>query len=395
MRILWAKTDLLHPTTRGGQIRTLEMLRRIHQRHEVHYVCCCDGPPDALERAKEYCSYLYPVPHHIPEKTSPAFFGQLVTGLFDPRPVSIRRYASRKMLRVIGELTARCGFDTIVCDFLAAAPNLPDLGRCVLFQHNVESAIWKRRLENAADPLRRWYLRRQAERMFRYEKEVCRAVRKVVAVSEADAETMRRLYGVERVCAVSTGVDVDYFTPAGSPEKTTDLVFVGSMDWAPNVDGVLWFSKEVLPLIRRWRPECSFAVVGRNPPSGITALARNDPRLVVTGTVPDVRPWLFASRIAIVPLRVGGGTRLKIFEAMAAGVPVVSTSIGAEGLPVADGDNIRLADAPAVFAECCRALLEQPSEPARIARSARQLVVSRCSWDAVTQDFERLLGLGF
>lgn len=391
MKILWVKTDFLHPTTRGGQIRTLEMLRRLHQRHEVHYVCYSDGDPEGLSRSKEYCSYVYPIPHRVPEKTSPLFLGQIVAGLFDPRPVAVRRYSSRKMLRTIAELTGRQKFDSIVCDFLFPAANMPDLPSCVLFQHNVEAVIWKRRVESAADPVRKWYLRLQAGRMFRYEKSVCRAVRKIVAVSEADAGAMRSLYGVQNVHPVATGVDMDYFAPPPHPEKTTDLVFVGSMDWMPNVDGALWFVREVLPLLRRARPDCSLAFVGRKPPAALADLARTDPRIVVTGTVPDVRPWLFASHAAIVPLRVGGGTRLKIYEAMAAGVPVVSTSIGAEGLDVADGENIRIADSPEAFAACCQTLLRDSSERARIARSATAMVASRCSWDAVTRDFERFL----
>src|SRR6185437_13822916 len=135
-------------------------------------------------------------------------------------------------------------------------------------------------------------------------------------------------------------------------------VFVGSMDWMPNSEGILWFVREVLPVIRRRLPECSLTVVGRKPSEEILQLANDDPHITVTGTVPDVRPYLWQSSVSIVPLRIGGGTRLKIYEAMAARSPVVSTTIGAEGLTVSDGEDIRLADTSESFARICVELLE-------------------------------------
>ena len=227
--------------------------------------------------------------------------------------------------------------------------------------------------------------------MLQYEGEVCRSVRKVVAVSQADAETMRHTYGVSRVSPIPTGVDLDYFARPMSAPKLANLVFLGSMDWMPNIDGAVWFVREVLPLIRRRRPDCSLAIVGRRPTSEVGKLAESDSGITVTGTVPDVRPWLFGSLAAIVPLRIGGGTRLKIYEAMAAKVPVVSTTIGAEGLDVADGENIHLADMPDDFAARCVALLDSESERERLASNAWDMVASSYSWDAITRGMERLL----
>lgn len=392
MKILWAKTDFLHPTDRGGQIRTLEMLRRLHTRHEVHYVCFGSSDDSiGLSGAKQYCSHVYPVPHRVPDKTSPAFLPQLIGGLVSSRPVAVSRFASARMRERIAALCKQHRFDVVVADFLFVAPNMPDLASCVLFQHNVESVIWQRRVQNAGDPLRKAYLKLQADRMFRYEKDVCRTVRRVIAVSEVDSDTMRRLYGVQDVPFVPTGVDIDFFAPPPSSEPKADLVFVGSMDWMPNADGAAWFASEVLPLIRRHRPECTVAIVGRKPAASLLELGKSDPRIVVTGTVPDVRPWLFGSAVSVVPLRIGGGTRLKIYEAMAAQVPVVSTSIGAEGLRVDDGRNIRIADSPQDFAARCLELLENPSERARIAAAASATLAEHCTWDAVTRDFEQLL----
>jgi polysaccharide biosynthesis protein PslH len=391
MKLLWIKTDFLHPTTRGGQIRTLEMVRRLHRNHEVHYVAFDDPTqPEGLARSSEYCSKAYPVRHHVPVKTSPAFALQLAAGVFSRLPVAVGRYQSQAMRQQIGSLVSQHQFDCVVCDFLFPAPNIAQLDACVLFQHNVESTIWKRYVEHAGG-LKKLYFRLQAQRMLAYEGEVCRAVRKVISVSEADADAMRRVYGAARVFPVPTGVDLEYFARPAPGPKLADLVFLGSMDWMPNIDGAAWFVREVLPLIRQRRPDCSLAIVGRRPSSEVSKLAEQDARLAVTGTVPDVRPWLFGSLASIVPLRIGGGTRLKIYEAMAARVPVVSTAIGAEGLDVADGQNIHLADTPEAFAARCLGLLDSDAERDRLASNAWNLVASNYSWDAVTRGMERLL----
>jgi glycosyltransferase involved in cell wall biosynthesis len=391
MKLLWVKTDFLHPTTRGGQIRTLETLRRLHRNHEVHYVAFEDpAQPEGLARSSEYCTKAYPVPHRISNKTSPAFALQLTAGLFSRFPVAVSRYRSAAMLRQVETLLGQHKFDSVVCDFLFPALNIPRLDACVLFQHNVESMIWKRYVEHAAG-LKKLYFALQAKRMLAYEGWVCRSVRKVVAVSEGDAETMRRIYGVARAYATPTGVDLDYFARPDTNRKLADLVFLGSMDWMPNIDGAVWFVREVLPLIHRQRPDCTLAIAGRRPSAEVTRLAESDKRIEVTGTIPDVRPWLFGSLVSIVPLRVGGGTRLKIYEAMAAKAPVVSTAIGAEGLDVADGENIYIADSPQRFAERCLALLDSAAERERLSAAAWNLVASKYSWDVVARSMEQLL----
>ena len=368
------------------------MLRRLHRRHEVHYLTLDDGlQPEGPVRASEYCRHFESVPHHAPAKRSLAFAGQVAAGLISQLPVAVSRWRSEEMRRRAGEMCEREKYDAVVCDFLFPAPNVPGLERAVLFQHNVEAMIWRRHAEHGATPFHRAYFRLQARRMEEYERLVCRTVRRVVAVSENDARAMEREYGVVEVGSVPTGVDVDFFAPPDAAEEKTDLVFLGSMDWMPNIDGAVWFAAEVLPLLRRSHPECSVALVGRSPSATVTALAAKDPRICVTGTVPDVRPWLHEAKISIVPLRVGGGTRLKIYEAMAAGVPVVSTTIGAEGLDVVDGKTIRLADSAAAFADACADMLDSASARQCMAAAARTMVAERYSWEAVTDVFERYL----
>jgi glycosyltransferase involved in cell wall biosynthesis len=163
------------------------------------------------------------------------------------------------------------------------------------------------------------------------------------------------------------------------------------MDWLPNIEGIAWFVRDVLPLIRRRLPQSSVTIAGRRPAASIRALAAADPLIRVTGTVDDMRPYLWSAKVSIVPIRIGSGTRLKIYEAMAANVPVVSTTIGAEGLEVSSPENIRIADTPEAFADACVRLIEDPTERARQADAALRLVREKFSWEVVAQRFEEIL----
>jgi glycosyltransferase involved in cell wall biosynthesis len=392
LKLLWVKSDFLHPTTRGGQIRSLEMLRCLHQRHEVHYLAFrSPGDSQGLDRSSEYCARAYPVDFTSTPKDSLRFGAQLAAGLFDPVPLAVSRFRSVAMRSQIAQLMAAERFDRVVCDFLVPAVNFPSLKGTVLFQHNVESSIWRRRVEHARNPLERFYLERQAKRMWTFERDVCRAVDGVIAVSELDAAAIGDLFAVDRVGAVPTGVNVEYFhRPPDAPSPGNDLIFIGSMDWAPNESGILEFVRSTLPLIRRDRPATSLLIVGRDPSASIRDLAQRYPNVVVTGTVPDVRPYLWRSLVSIVPLHVGGGTRLKIYEAMAAGVATVSTSIGAEGIVAGPGE-IRIADQPEQFARECLLLLDNAGARSALANSALALVSERFSWNQVTRRFEDLL----
>jgi len=395
MKVLWVNSNFMHPTTKGGQIRTLEMLRHLHRWHEIHYVSIARPDlPEGPARAHEYSSRSYAFPYSVPDRTSAAFWVQLVGGLVSPTPVAVSRFHPPGMREFLANLIRKEGFDCAVVDHLAPTAYFPDLPHAIFFQHNVETVIWRRHVEHASG-LRRWYFSLQARRMFAYEKRVSLASGHIVAVSKTDAGEMRKLFGVTRVSEIPTGVNIEYFLPPDSPvDGAADLVFIGSMDWLPNEDGVLYFVREVLPLIRRRRPGTTLAVVGRTPPPKIEQLAADDPAIRVTGTVPDIRPWLWGSAVSIVPLRIGGGTRLKIYEAMAAKIPVVSTTVGAEGLTVQPPQDIRIADSPEDFATQCLDLLEDREARARQAAAAWEMVNAHFSWEQVSRCFERIMLAG-
>jgi len=394
MKLLWVKSDFLHPTTKGGQIRTLETLKRLHQRHEVHYVgLTAPGETEGPERAGEYSSRSFPVIHEARSKTSPLFALELLGGALSSLPLAVSRWNPPALRKKISELRAAEKYDAVFCDFLAPAPSFESLDDVILFQHNVETMLWRRHAMEGKGALKRLYMQSQAKRMERFEREVCRAVRRVVAVSDADSQTMRELFGLSAVPAVPTGVDVDFFHPPENSEPGADLVFLGSMDWMPNIDGVQHFCREIWPRIVERRPETTLAIVGRRPGGMIRELEREHEGVTVTGTVDDVRPYLWGAKVSIVPLRIGGGTRLKIYESMAAGLPCVSTTIGAEGLDIHPPKDIRIADESDDFADECLRLLENPAEARDVAQAGLHLVRRSFSWERVTDLFEQAAGL--
>jgi sugar transferase (PEP-CTERM/EpsH1 system associated) len=392
VHILWLKTELLHPLDKGGRIRTYQMLRHLVRDHRVSYLTLDDGrrDADAVERAHEYCTDLVRLPVLTATKGSPRFYGELASNLLSGLPYAIAKYRSSEMEReVVRRSEGGDSIDLLVCDFLAPAVNVPDSLQIptVLFQHNVEALIWERHAAVATHPLRRAYLRRQWRRMVAFERAQCRRFDHVVAVSAEDAAWFAREYGVSDVSSVSTGVDTEYFRPTGTErQEPRRLIYTGSMDWMPNADAVSYFTDAILPAVAAEAPDVSLDIVGRNPSPAVLSLAR-DPRVRVTGTVPDVRPYLEAARVFIVPLRVGGGTRLKIFEAMAMEKAIVTTAVGAEGLPVRDGEHVLLADTPAAFAKAVVRLLRDPAYAAALGAQAAQLVRSRFGWHHATEQF--------
>jgi glycosyltransferase involved in cell wall biosynthesis len=392
MKILWICPFFLHPTDRGAQIRTLGMLKELHKRHEIHFAALND--PQNLQgprRSSEYSSRHFSIEHSAPARGSVGIIPQLAGSILNPMPMAVSRYASKRLKQKIGALIAAEHYDSIVCDFLAAAPNLRDLKQCVLFQHNVETTIWQRHVEQSRSLLKKIFFQMQASKMEAYERKICRTAKRVIAVSDIDASRMKLMFGIETVSSVPTGVDVEYFAPRGAAPPVSDMVFCGSMDWLPNVDAVEYFLAEVLPLIREQMPGATFTIAGRSPDARVLKAVHGLSGVCVTGKVEDMRPYLWGAKISVVPIRIGGGTRLKIYECMAAGVPVVSTTVGAEGLRYNDGEDILLADDPGVFAAACVRLLSDDASRLSIAQNALKRAQREFSWEAVSREFEAIL----
>jgi glycosyltransferase involved in cell wall biosynthesis len=227
--------------------------------------------------------------------------------------------------------------------------------------------------------------------MARFEKLAFGRTDAVTAVSEADAEWIRKSGSRAAVEVIENGVDLDFFTNHETADVKEDyLVFTGSMDWRPNQDAAEFFVREIFPLLRAARPAIEAVFVGRNPPHHIARLGQV-PGITITGTVEDIRPYIRRAAVYIVPLRVGGGSRLKILEAFAMEKPVVSTSIGAESLAVSHEKELLLADGPEQFASAIVRLLDDRALAGRLAAAGRRLVVERYGWDQLSAQLERFL----
>ncbi len=395
MRILWLKSDLLLPLDKGGRLRTWHLMRHLARHHDITYLSFAEhGQDRSAAGMRPVAKRVVTIPRSDPAKRSLLFYMDAARYLADPLPYAIAKYRSAAYKVQVQALLRDHHFDLLVCDFLVPAVNLPKTLPCpaVIFTHNVEAEIWRRHAETKASVAARWLYRIQHQRMLRFEEEALSRFDGVLAVSEADRDTFARLYpsvANTPTWVVRTGVDTQYFVPSSNEPTERRLVFTGSMDWLPNEDAMTYFCHDILPLVVEQEPHVRLSIVGRAPTPAVRALASD--RVEVTGTVDDVRPYIDRAAVYVVPLRIGGGTRLKIFEAMAMGRAVVSTTVGAEGLPVVDGTHAIVADEPRTFADAIVSLLRGPSRRHAIERAARSLVVEQFDWSAVAGELEGAL----
>jgi len=280
--------------------------------------------------------------------------------------------------------------DVAVFDFVHAAVLAP--GRInvpsVLFTHNVETEIFQRHAKVATNPVSRWIWSNQAKKMRVFESAALARFDVTVAVSDRDAKKFQVEEPQVRTAVIPTGVDLDYFG-FHPPTEDKRVVFCGSMDWLANQDAIKFFLEEVWDLISAQVPDAKMTVVGRSPPANLVDQARRrNLRWDFTGYVDDVRPYMQGAAVSVIPIRVGGGTRLKAYEAMAAGNPIVSTAIGIEGLPIVDGEHYLRADEAKPFAAAVVSLLRDVDTRMRIATQARALVESRFSYVVAARVFE-------
>lgn len=389
MRILWVKAGGLLPPDTGGKIRSYNILRELAKRQHaitVFTFYAAEERERNADLAKQFERAIC-IPMPMPKKRGAREFAAYVGRAMSLEPYGIAKFSRLYIRNALLQVLREGAYDVLVCDFLAAAGVVPWDWPCakVLFSHNVEAAIWKRHFDTARGLLWKALSWREWKTVERAERRYMTRADYVLTVSESDRQSFLRFIPPERILAVPTGVDSDYFKPAPGVGRAASILFTGSMDWIPNEDAIFYFVCDVLPLIRERIPQASLTVVGKNPSPRLQTLALRDPAIRLTGWVEDVRPFMDESSVCIVPLRIGGGTRIKIYEAMAMGKAVVSTAIGAEGLPVSDGANILIADEPAAFAQAVTGLLNDAERRVRLGAAARRFVCDSYSWTTVAR----------
>ncbi|HJQ22775.1 MAG TPA: glycosyltransferase [Blastocatellia bacterium] len=389
MKTLWVKAGKLLPVDTGGKIRSFNILRELATTHEVTLLTYYGGKRDEDYERDIEARFPGAVTIHTaaPDGGARDYLRRL------PRraPYAVTKFHSPAVEQWLKRALNERRFDVAVCDFLSATLNFPARldTPTVLFQHNVESLLWRRQAAHEPNWIQRAAFKVEAAKMARYERRAVNRFHHVIAVSEQDREQMAAMTAVDRISVVPTGVDLKQFAAASGTHATRPVVvFVGSMDWEANIDGVDFFCRDIWPQVKRAVPDATLRLVGRNPHARVTRWA--DDSIEVTGTVPSVVEHYEAAMINIVPLRIGGGTRLKIYEAMAMGKATVSTSIGAEGLDVEDGRDIRLADDAASFAEAVIELIRDEALRRRIEAAAARKA-AQYDWSVIAGRFAEIL----
>ena len=390
MKILFLSPTVPFPLTDGGRIRVFNLLKQIAQRSEVTLLALETQSSDVesvvhLER--------FGIRVHLVQqggKLPSVSFGTLLRAFLKKVPITVARYNVPAYRQKFRELVATETFDLVHYEMFHVAQfhtetHLPSL----LSQQNVDAAIWRRLCQETANPLRKCLYWTQQRAFERYERLTHPQFDIVTCASEIDRQTFQRTNAAGRFEIIPNGVDVEDYQPAYGSEEEAHLIYIGSMDWYPNEDAVAFFADEVLPKIREKLPDVQFSAVGGNPSPRVQKLAARS-HILVTGRVPEIKPYFARATVFVVPLRIGSGTRLKILEALAMGKAVVSTTVGAEGLNLVDGEEILIADEPIAFAEAVLRLLTDASLRRKIGENGRARVERDYDWRRIGEKLYRL-----
>ncbi len=411
-RLLFLTPQVPYPPHQGTTIRNYNLIAQLAADYQVDLLTFAqegDEPPENSPLAR-FCSEVASVP--APRRS---LAQRAVTTLLHPAPDMALRLASNEFQARLGMLVERHRYDVIQLEGIEMAPyglwlthhplwrsarvkeDRPEIPigrpRLVFDDHNAEYVLQQRAWETDVRRVRRWHAAAysfiQQRKLRSYESQICRQVDKVIAVSEADRQALLQLDPTLDVAVVPNGVDVAYY---GAYDRANDpqppdygphaLVFTGKMDFRPNIDAVTWFAHEVLPLIRQQVPDARFVIAGKQPHPRVVALGEL-PGVTVTGWVPDIRAYIAAAAVFVVPLRIGGGTRLKLLEALALRSAVVSTHLGAEGFAFPNAEVIAFADSAPDFAEAVVTLLRDPDRRRSMGEAGRRFVEADYRWDKI------------
>ncbi len=390
-RLLLIDEEFPWPLNSGKRLRTYNLLRGLTRFYDITYLAY--GEPDSPAFRQLAQDGLNPIAVRPPDRrqSGPKFYARLFLNLFSPYPYIVTsHYTRRFQSRLHQELDAH-RYDAVICEWTPYTRFVKDLSgiRKIVNTHNIEAAIWRRYQQQEKSLVRRLYISLQRAKVENFETRCFHWLDGATAVSDAEARSIANLGVPYPVAAVDNGVDTDYFACAANADPNL-IIFSGAMDWRPNQDAALYFTEQILPRIRSKCPGAAFTIVGRTPPRQIQDLAKIN-GVTVTGTVDDVRPWVGRAAALVVPLRIGGGSRLKILEGMAMHKPIVSTAVGAEGLRVTDGRDILLADDPDDFADAVVRCLTDPGLRTRLGDNGRELVEREYRWDILARKMHEYL----
>jgi glycosyltransferase involved in cell wall biosynthesis len=391
LKILWLSHFVPYPPKGGCFQRSYNLITRVGARCDLHLIAmrhkASTHPASEISGARHALLDACRGVEIVDISQATRGVGRLeraAAGLVSGKPFSVTVYQSQEMRARLAEQLARTRFDVVHFDTIGLAEYRDQVGAIptLVTHHGAESHMIHRRIQHETNPLRKAFFRFEGAALERYERRMCGTFDVNVVMSDADGRLLSRIAPSARYVAVPNGVDLNYFTPV-RPAREPRIVFAGRLDQYSNRDGLLHFMESAWPLIRAQFPTAVIDIIGHNPFDALTRLAAEDARVKVHGFVPDVRPYFASAMAAICPVRDGGGTRIKVFDALAQGVPLVSTPIGCEGIDVVGEEHVLLATTGEDFARQIGRLFREPALQSRLAANGRRLVEERYSWDAL------------
>jgi sugar transferase (PEP-CTERM/EpsH1 system associated) len=396
MRILLLTPQRPYPPHQGTTLRNFNLVKELARRHQVSVLTFLEPGQDPAQSGPlpDLCVWLETV--SVPRRTIPLRLGQMLT---TSRPdIGWRLWSPRFQERLAARLR-ETPFDLVQIEGLEMAPYYPTLAAAhpkpliVYDAHNAEWILQKRAFEADRQNITRWpaalYSWVQWRRLRLYEAELLTQVDYTIAMSAPDKVALRDVAPQAPISVIPNGVDLEAYRDFAGPPVPSDLLFTGKMDYRPNIDAALWFGQEVLPLIQAQRPGTTFTIVGQQPHPRLAPLRRR-PGITITGYVPDIRPYIAGASVYVAPLRVGGGTRLKLLEAMAMGKAIISTTVGAEGFPLSNGEHFLLADEPVPFAQAALDLLGDPARREVLGWAGRVFAQADYDWRHLVPKLEAI-----
>ncbi len=392
MKILWLSHNIPYPPKTGVLQRNYNLLREASKHGEVHLVAAFkeDVLPidfdlnEARHELGKFCKCIEIVRLPI-ESSKTLLYSTALMSLFTKDPMSVNWIKSKSMRKAIRNICHDENFDLVHFDTISLSVYKDDVGETVkiMNHHNIESHLIERRIEYEENPLKRLYYSIEAKKLARYEADLCPQFDLNFTVSELDSQRLIECAPGSKADVIANGVDISYFQPSGREIKPANLIMASGMNWFPNRDAVLFMAESIWPLITNSNPNVSWTIVGASPPEQILELEQQDPRVKVTGFVDDVRPYLEEAEVYLCPMRDGGGTRLKILDALSMGKAIVATTMAIEGINVTHNKNVLLADTPEDFAKQVARVINDHSLREELSQAAREYVIKHFSWDVI------------
>ena len=387
MKILFAANRFPYPPYRGDKLKIYNLAKRLCKDHELHLLTFLEDESDLnhLPALDGIFTHIHLV--RLPKLVS---YSNVIAGFFSKKPLQVSYFSSKKMQGKVNTLLAQEKYDAVHVQHLRMAQffaNHKEVPR-ILDLPDAYSLYWKRRLD-ASSGIKKWFNNLELERITTYEA-ILNNFNKTLVCSREDKSWLETQQHIKNVDILPNGVDITtYFSSAHNYANNKTILFTGNMDYAPNVDAVQFFVKEIFPIIQEKHPEVQFVIAGQRPVDAVLALQSN--KVIVTGFVKDLKDWYNEASIVVAPLRYGAGTQNKVLEAMAMAVPVVSMNVGFQGLNIESGEGVILAMDIGRFADACINLLSNPGLRKEVGESGKAVILSQFDWDVVVRHLEYYL----